>query len=148
MTIAQTAAVPIGRLGLATAAFGRPSFAGAGVGTALYELVVNTAIATGWLTERRTLLGRSLERDAKIMVGAKDVLVTGTVLAGAATLAGNVAAWLRSSAAVDDDHPYLRKMIRLNRSLARLGVASAPFINFALYDSYHPHPLRSFFSLW
>jgi hypothetical protein len=39
-------------------------------------------------------------------------------------------------------------MTELNHTFALLGVAATPFINFALFDSYHPHPLRSFFSLW
>jgi hypothetical protein len=39
-------------------------------------------------------------------------------------------------------------MAELNRTFAVLGVAATPVVNFALFDSYHPHPLRSFFSLW
>jgi hypothetical protein len=39
-------------------------------------------------------------------------------------------------------------MTELHHTFALLGVAATPFINFALFDSYHPHPLRSFFSLW
>ncbi|AWS43489.1 hypothetical protein DKM19_21025 [Streptosporangium sp. 'caverna'] len=125
----------------------------------MYELLVNAAIATGWLSERRTLLGQSLDKDAKAMVATKDVLVAGTVLTGAAALLGEVvtrreppadgaASGEESSPDADGGHRYLQKMTRLNRTFALLGVASAPFINFALFDSYHPHPLRSFFSLW
>ncbi len=136
MTMMQMTAVSIGRLGLAAAAFSRPARA------PFYDLLVNAAIATGWLTERRTLHSRPLEKDAEIMVASKDVLVTGTILAGAASLVAKVLARR------DPGASYLRKTTELNRSFARLGVASAPFINFALYDSYHPHPLRSFFSLW
>ena len=103
MTIVQTTAASIGRLGLAAAAFGRPTLARAAGGPAetatgarlsmsdsLYELLVNAAIATGWLSERRTLHGRSLDKDARVMVTTKDVLVAGTVLTGAATLVGKV----------------------------------------------------------
>jgi hypothetical protein len=32
-----------------------------------------------------------------------------------------------------------------NRGLC--AVAATPFINFALLDAYHPHPVKSFFSL-
>lgn len=179
MTIVQTAAASIGRLGLAAAAFGRPALAGAGerpgaaggpaasgarLGDSLYELLVNAAIATGWLSERSTLLGRSLDKDAKVMVTAKDVLVAGTVLTGVAALAGKVVPRREPPAgrpvsegeeaspdAADDAHGnrrYVRTMTELNRTFALLGVAATPFINFALFDSYHPHPLRSFFSLW
>jgi hypothetical protein len=51
-------------------------------------------------------------------------------------------------AAIDTDGGFLQKTTELNRTFALLGVASTPFINFALFDSYHPHPLRSFFSVW
>ena len=107
MTIVQTTAASIGRLGLAAAAFGGPALARAGrpgapvgprrrlparlsMSDSLYELLVNAAIATGWLSERRTLRGRSLDKDAKVMVTAKDVLVAGTVLTGAVALVGKV----------------------------------------------------------
>ena len=173
MTIVQTAAASVGRLGLAAAAFGRPALAGAGgsaeaasgarLNDSLYELLVNTAIATGWLSERRTLRGRSLAKDAKVMVTAKDVLIAGTVLTGVAALAGRVV--LRreppaggpvsegeeaspDAADADGNHGYVQTMTELNHTFAVLGVAATPFINFALFDSYHPHPLRSFFSLW
>ncbi|WP_433219772.1 hypothetical protein ACQP00_16135 [Dactylosporangium sp. CS-047395] len=126
MTIAQSTAASIGRLGLAAAAFGRPG---------KHDLLLNAAIATGWLSERRTLYGRSLAKDAKIMVTAKEVLVAGTVLTGAANLlAGN--------------GPRRASMLKLNRIFALLGVTATPFINFALFDSYHPHPVRSFLSPW
>ncbi|MFD0735251.1 hypothetical protein [Planotetraspora mira] len=181
MTIVQTTAASIGRLGLAAAAFGRPTVGRAGgpgaggrsaetatgarlsMSDSLYELLVNAAIATGWLSERRTLYGRSLGKDAKVMVTAKDVLVAATVVTGAAALVGKVAArrespadWLVSEeepspdGAVDagGDGGYVQTMTKLNRTFALLGVAATPFINFALFDSYHPHPLRSFFSLW
>ena len=107
MTIMQTTAASIGRLGLAAAAANRPVLARAderpgvsggptktatgiqlGPGNSLYELLLHAAIATAWLSERRTLHGQSLARDAKIMVTAKDVLVAGTVLTGAANLVG------------------------------------------------------------
>lgn len=181
MTIVQTAAASIGRLGLAAAAFGRPTLAcagerpgaaggpaetasGARLGDSLYELLVNAAIAAGWLSERRTLHGRSLDKDARFMVTAKDVLIAGTVLTGVAALAGKVVPRREPPAgrpvsegegaspdAADDadgNHGYVRTMTELNHTFALLGVAATPFINFALFDSYHPHPLRSFFSLW
>jgi hypothetical protein len=55
-----------------------------------------------------------------------------------------------ADAAIDTEgnHRYPRSMTELNRAFALLAVASTPFINFALFDSYHPHPLRSFLSLW
>ena len=131
---------------------------------ALYELLVNAAIATGWLSERRTLHGHSLDKDAKVMVTTKDMLVAGTVLTGAATLAGKVVTRGEPPAGrpasgeeepppdtaidADGDRRYLQTMTELNRTFTLLGVAATPFINFALFDSYHPHPLRSFFSLW
>ncbi|WP_433296702.1 hypothetical protein ACQPZQ_16735 [Pseudonocardia sp. CA-142604] len=162
----QTTAASIGRLGLAAAAFGGPTLARGGRPRAAGgpELLVNAAIATGWLSERRTLRGRSLDRDAKVMVTAKDVLVAGTVLTGAAALVGTVVTRREPPAGppdsgdqepspdeaidVDGNRRYLQTMTRLNHTFALLGVAAAPFINFALFDSYHPHPLRSFFSLW
>jgi hypothetical protein len=135
-----------------------------GPGDSLYELLLHATIASAWLSERRTLHGQSLARDAKIMVAAKDVLVAGTVLAGAANLVG-LAVMRReppvdplvseeeqpsSDAAIgaDGNRRYLRTMTALSRTFALLGVAATPFINFALFDSYHPHPVRSFFSLW
>jgi len=183
MTIMQTTAASIGRLGLAAAAFSGPTLAradeqpgaadgptanasGARLSTSdsWYELLVNAAVATGWLWERRTLQGRSLDKDARVMVTAKDVLVAGTVLTGAATVVGKVVtrrdplAGRRvcaeeepsADAAIDADgnRRYLQTMTKLNHTFALLGVAAAPFINFALFDSYHPHPVRSFFSLW
>jgi hypothetical protein len=183
MTIVQTAAASIGRLGLAAGAFSRPALARAGerpgaaggpaetatgvrlrMSDSVCELLVNAAIATGWLMERRTLRGRSLDNDAKAMVTAKDVLVAGTVLTGAATLVGKVVTRRESPAgpsvcgeegpspdmAIDADgnRRYLQTMSKLNHTFALFGVAATPFINFALFDSYHPHPLRSFFSLW
>ncbi|WP_344724550.1 hypothetical protein [Pseudonocardia yunnanensis] len=183
MTIMQTTAASIGRLGLAAAAFSRPALAraderpGAADGPTAtaacarlstsdswHELLVNAAVAAGWLWERRTLHGRSLDNDATIMVTAKDVLVAGTVLTGAATLVGKVVTRREplvgrhvcgeeepsSDAAIDgdDNRRYLQTMTKLNRTFALLGVAATPFINFALFDSYHPHPVRSFFSLW
>ncbi|MFC6082113.1 hypothetical protein [Sphaerisporangium aureirubrum] len=183
MTIAQTATASVGRLGLAAAAFGRPEFARngerpeaagepaetatgvrPGMSDSMYDLLVNAAIAAGWLSERRTLYGRSLGRDAKFMVTAKDVLVAGTVLTGAAALVGKLlsrgespagpsvsgAENASADAATDTEgnRRRLRSMTELNRAFALLAVASTPFINFALFDSYHPHPLRSFFSLW
>ncbi|WP_203973322.1 hypothetical protein [Planotetraspora silvatica] len=183
MTIAQTATASIGRLGLAAAAFGkptpgrtgeRPEAAGGpaetttdarpGMSDSIYDLLVNAAIAVGWLSERRTLYGRSLDKDVRVMVTAKDVLVACTVLTGAAALVGKVLSRRESpadrsvpgeghasaDAAIDTEgnrrHP--QSMTELNRAFALLAVASTPFINFALFDSYHPHPLRSFFSLW
>ncbi|GAA0436127.1 hypothetical protein Acor_55230 [Acrocarpospora corrugata] len=162
MTIVQTTAASIGRLGLAAAVFGRPVFARAdeppgatvtpaetatgarlSMSASLYELLVNAAIATGWLSERRTLLGRSLDKDAKVMVTVKDVLVAGTVLTGAAALVGKAVTRREPpadgsasgeepspDAAVDADssHRYLQKVTKLNRTFALLGVASA-FIN-------------------
>ena len=157
MTIVQTAAASVGRLGLAAAAFGRPTFnrAGERPGTAdsLYELLVNAAVATGWLSERRTLHGRSLDKETNVVVTAKDVLVGSTVLTGAAALVGMVVARRRSgpeepSPDANGNHRYLQTMTTLNRTFALLGVAATPFINFALFDSYHPHPVRSFFSIW
>jgi hypothetical protein len=128
----------------------------------LYDLLVNAAIATGWLSERRTLRGRSLDKDATVMVTAKDVLVAGTVLTGAAALVGKVVTQREPPASqfvsgdelpdavinADGNRRYLQTMTELNRTFALLGVAATPFINFALFDSYHPYPLRSFFSLW
>jgi hypothetical protein len=171
MTIAQTTAASIGRLGLAAAAASRPVLARTNErpvrfakGDSLYELLLHAAIATGWLSERRTLHGQSLARDAKIMVTAKDVLVAGTVLTGAAALVGKAVMRSKppadrlvseenrpsSDAAIDadGDNCYVRTMTALNRTFAFLGVAATPFINFALFDSYHPHPVRSFLSLW
>jgi hypothetical protein len=183
MTISQTAAASVGRLGLAAAAFGRPTFVGVGagerpgaaggpteaaggarLGDSLYELLVNAAVATGWLSERRTLHGRSLDKEATVMVTTKDVLIAGTVLTGVAALAGKVVPRREPSSGrpvsegdeaspyaadgADGDRPYVRTMTELNHTFALLGVAATPFINFALFDSYHPHPLRSFFSLW
>ncbi|MBL7497967.1 hypothetical protein [Frankia nepalensis] len=182
MTIAQTAAASIGRLGLAAAAFGRPTPVGAerpgasGRGPAktargvrlnmddsLFDLFVNAAVGAGWLSERRTLRGRSLANDAKVMVTVKDVLVAGTVLTGAATVVGEKVTRRHAPAGgslseeepspdaaldVDGNGRYLRRMTELNHAFALLAVATTPFINFALFDSYHPHPLRSFFSLW
>ena len=134
-----------------------------GPGNSLYELLLHATIASAWLSERRTLHGRSLARDAQIMVTAKDVLVAGTVLTGAANVVGLA---LRreppvdpvvsedgqpssdAAAGADGNRRYLRTMTALNRTFALLGVAATPFINFALFDSYHPHPVRSFFSLW
>ena len=183
MTIIQTTAASIGRLGLAAAAFSGPTLArandrpaaadgrsatafGARLSTSdsWYELLVTAATATGWLMERRTLYGRSLDKDAKIMVTAKDVLVAGTVLTGAAALVGKVVTRREPpadrlvsgeegpapDAAIDADGNRRHRlgMTKLNRTFALLGVAATPFINFALFDSYHPHPVRSFFSLW
>jgi hypothetical protein len=171
MTIVQTTAASIGRLGLAAAAASRPVLARTNErpvqfakGDSLYELLLHAAIATGWLSERRTLHGQSLARDAKIMVTAKDVLVAGTVLTGAAALVGKAVMRSKppadrlvseekqpsSDAAIDadGDNRYVRTMTALNRTFAFLGVAATPFINFALFDSYHPNPVRSFFSLW
>jgi hypothetical protein len=182
MTIIQTTIASIGRVALAAAAANRPLLARAderpavsggpakaatgiqlGPGNSLYELLLHATIASAWLSERRTLHGRSLARDAQIMVTAKDVLVAGTVLTGAANVVGLA---LRREPPVDpvvseDGQPssdaatgadgnrrYLRTMTALNRTFALLGVAATPFINFALFDSYHPHPVRSFFSLW
>jgi hypothetical protein len=161
MMMVRTAAASIGRLGLAAAAFGRPTLAsaGKGPGTPLstrgsrYELLVNAAVAAGWLSERRALYGHALDRDAKVMVTAKDVLVAGTVLTGAAIVLGRALA--RREAAADEplsgegesSPHYVQAMAGLNRGFAVLGVTATPFINFALFDSYHPHPLRSFVSL-
>ena len=171
MTIMQTTVASIGRLGLAAATSNRPVLARVnarsevgGAYDSLYELLLHATIATGWLSERRTLYGQHLARDAKIMVTAKDVLVAGTVLTGAAALVAKSV--LRHQPAADQVDPeseqpsadsvivavgnggYLRTMTALNRTFAFLGVAATPFINFALFDSYHPHPVRSFFSLW
>ena len=96
------------------------------------------------------------------MVTAKDVLVAGTVLTGAANLVG----WVPRDASPQSIRPSPKRRAilrrdhrrgrqpslpadhdRLNRTFALLGVAATPFINFALFDSYHPHPVRSF-SLW
>ena len=182
MKVMQTTVASIGRLGLAAATrspvlartseppgvAGRPAMTTATsdrFGTSnLYELLLHATIATGWLSERRTLHGRSLARDAKIMVTVKDVLVAGTVLTGAATLVGKAVTRREppadqliseeeqpsSDAVIDADghRRYLRTMMALNRTFAFFGVAATPFINFALFDSYHPHPVRSFFSLW
>jgi hypothetical protein len=171
MTIMQTTVASIGRLGLAAAASNRPVLARSNKRPAefarrssFYDLLLHAGIAAGWLSERRTLSGKSLARDAKIMVSAKDLLVAGTVLTGAAALVGKAVARQESPAdrPVADDEPpssavavdaggnrgYLRTLTVLNRTFAFLGVAATPFINFALFDSYHPHPVRSFFSLW
>jgi hypothetical protein len=182
MTIIQTTIASIGRVALAAAAANRPLPARAderpavsggpakaatgiqlGPGNSLYELLLHATIASAWLSERRTLHDRSLARDAQLMVTAKDVLVAGTVLTGAANVVGlalrreppvdplvSEGGQPSSDAATgaDGNRRYLRTMTALNRTCALLGVAATPFINFALFDSYHPHPVRSFFSLW
>lgn len=142
MGLVETTAAALGRLALG-AAFegpqsdlenGRSSEAGLGrlAGAALYAVVAAT-----WLSERRTLQRKHLDKDAKAAVNFKDLLVAGTVVTGLAEL-------MRPAAAEDGSRKALRL---LNRVLVAGAVAATPFINFALFNDYRPHPVRDFFSL-
>src|SRR5262245_24750120 len=57
-------------------------------GVALPQAALYAAMAAGWLGERKKLLDRGLEKDAKAVVHLKDVLVCGAVLTGVASLVG------------------------------------------------------------
>ena len=118
MNASNMSVIGAGRIAMG-AAMGRPSVA------------AYAAILAGWLVERRTLLSRGLEKDARAMVLLKDVLVAGCVASGAACLIAKDVKALRIA----------------NRVLVAGAVAATPFINFALFNDYRPRPIPSFFSL-
>jgi hypothetical protein len=95
MDLLATSAAATGRLALAAAFNGpplarvapRPKDGGVSskqevlrAGWSLSEALVNAVVAAGWLSERRTLRGRPLARDAKAAVTFKDLLVAGAVI--------------------------------------------------------------------
>jgi hypothetical protein len=96
------------------------------------------------------------------MVTGKDFLVAGTVVTGLAKLAGQEMGRCKhhggtpssrngegssNTTAGDGYDRYTRTFNTVNRIFALSAVAATPFINFALFDSHHAHPVRSMFSL-
>ncbi len=142
MGLVETTAAALGRLALG-AAFDGPqankgngTSAGAELGR-MAEAALYATVAATWLSERRTLQRKRLDKDAKAAVNFKDLLVAGTVLTGLADL-------IRPAAAEDGSRKALRL---LNRVFVAGAVAATPFINFALFNDYRPHPVRDFFAL-
>ena len=130
MQVAGTTAVALGRIALAalleTSPAARPR---------LSAPVATGVTAAGWLIERKKLQSRGLGREAQSAVRTKDVLVTGSVLASLAALAAREAGRHETVAA------------SVTRAFAVAAVGATPFINFALFEDYRPHPVRSLFSL-
>lgn len=150
MGLVETTAAALGRLALA-AAFDGPQTAQEGANQSspesaapqvkhnagqLANAALYTLVAATWLSERHTLQRKRLDKDAKAAVNFKDLLVAGTVVTGVADLVGFAARGNGS-----------RKTLRLlNRVFVAGAVAITPFINFALFNDYRLHPVRSFFS--
>lgn len=127
------------------------------------EVLINILVTAGWLIERKTLRSRPLDKDARAAVTFKDVLMAGAVTTG---LASNIGAEVMkrvypggvrvtakgelspaAPAGADTYLRYFRLMGLLNRAFVTGAVAATPFINFALFNDYKPHPMRSFFQL-
>ena len=132
-------------------------------GWSLPDALMNAIAAVGWLSERKTLRSRPLARDAHAAVTFKDLLMAGVVITSAATIAGvevmkrvypdGVCITAKGevsperAAGVDTYLGYFKVMGMLNRVFVAGAIAATPFINFALFNEYKPHPLRSFFAL-
>ena len=96
--------------------------------------------AAGWLIQRNRLQNRGLDKDAQTAVRMKDFLVTGSVLTSLAALAGE-------QALPERHRRYEKLAASVSRTFAVAAVSATPFTNFALFEDYRPHPLRSFVSL-
>ncbi len=151
MGLVETTAAALGRLALG-AAFDGPLAAqnetnqsapesapeqGNHTAGSLADVALYAVVAATWLSERRTLQRKGLDKDAKAAVTFKDLLVAGTVVTGLADL-------MRPAPAEDGPRKALRV---LNRVFVAGAVAATPFINFALFNDYRPHPVRDFFAL-
>ena len=133
------------------------------VGPRFSALVASGVTAAGWLIERNKLQSRGLEKEARSAVRMKDFLVTGSVLASLAALAGEQALRReypkgipitsrgalagRAPRKADRYRRYEKLAASVDRAFTAAAVGAAPFINFALFNDYRPHPVRSFFSL-
>lgn len=129
----------------------------------LLEVVLNALVAVTWLSERKTLRSHPLARDAKAAVTFKDALVTGAVVTGVATVIGEEAlkhaypdgVRVTAKGELSPDTPagveayrrYFKVMGWFNRAFVAGAIAATPLINFALFNEYKPHPIRSFFTL-
>jgi hypothetical protein len=98
----------------------------------------------GWLSERSTLFSRPLDPDARAAVRFKDVLIAGTLLTGAASVAGEKFlrrehpdglpitrdAELATEAppSADPYRRYFRVLGIANRGLCAGAIATTPFI--------------------
>ena len=146
MQTATITAVALGRIALAGPLDTSPTKP---VRPRLSALVASGVTAAGWLIERNALQKRGLAKEARSAVRMKDFLVTGSVVASLAALAGEQA--LRASAAdapreADPSMRYEKLAASVNLAFAAAAVGATPFINFALFEDYRPHPLRSLFS--
>ena len=121
---ATTTAVALGRIALAALLDASPT-----ARSRSSALAVTGVTAAGWLIERNKLQSRRLGKEARSAVRMKDVLVTGSVLASLAALA---------------DEKFAASA---SRAFTVAAVGATPFINFALFEDYRPHPVRSLFSL-
>ena len=66
--------------------------------------------------------------------------MTGSVLTSLAALAGE-------QALPDRHRRYEKLATSVSQAFAVAAVSATPFINFALFEDYRPHPLGSFVSL-
>ena len=149
MQAATTTAVVLGRIALAALLDTSPSARGRGgpdsdrklpTGPRLSALVTTSVTAAGWLIERNKLQNRGLAKDARSAVRMKDFLVTGSVLTRLAALAGE-------HVLPDRHRRYEMLAASVSRAFTVAAVSATPFINFALFEDYRPHALRSFVSL-
>lgn len=127
------------------------------------EALLNAVVAAGWLIERKLLRGQQLDKDAKAVVTVKGLLVAGAVATSLASLIGGevlkraypegvrltVQGELspEAPAGTDTFQRYFRLMGILNRAFVAGAAAATPFINFALFNDYRPHPIRHLFTL-
>ena len=132
MQAATTTAVALGRIALAELLDTSPT-ARHRSGPRLSALAASGVTAAGWLIERNKLQSRVLGKEVRSAVRTKDILVTGSVLASLAALGG--------------DERAEKVAASVSRAFTVAAVGATPFINFALFEDYRPHPLRSFFSL-
>ena len=149
MQAATTSAVALGRIALAALLDTSPSARDRGgpdsdhklpTGSRLPALVASGVTAAGWLIERNKLQNRGLDKDARSAVRMKDFLFTGSALTSLAALAGEQA--------LSDRHRRYEKLAAsVSRAFTVAAVGATPFINFALFEDYRPHPARRFVSL-
>jgi hypothetical protein len=133
------------------------------LGPSLPQAAAYSLAALAWSSQRRTLHRHDLDRDARAALRFRDLLVAGSVLTGLATLAAEE--WMRwkypggvhldEDGALSPDVPTdvegyrrgFRVMGAVHRAFVAGAVAATPFINFALFNAYRPHPIRSLFRL-
>jgi hypothetical protein len=129
-----------------------------------YNAITNILLSAGWMIEQHTLrTKRHLDQETEGAVRTKDVCVVGAMITNVANVIADQmmkhefpdGVCVTAKGALSPDMPagvgtylgFFKVIGMLNRAFVAGAVAATPFINFALFNEYKPHPIRSFFVL-